>query len=322
MGDLLVVGVITRARPQMFGRLLDSFAKMKLPTDVEVEFVFAENADVLSVEHHVRELRKTTGCRCRLLAEPRIGIPFARNAVLDCAIGLNAQYLVFVDDDEWVPEDWLVQIYSSFVSSGNDLATGPILPRYTGSEPLNWLQQRLLEGVVGWYARSRNKNRNNLARGEAHRIGAATNNWICDLNFVRRTGLRFCEDIGLGGGSDTAFWRDLQKLGGSSTWIDDAPLYDTVPISRLTLVYQFKRGRDQAAAEWRRRERGGGIYMLLRSLPFIISNLFEGILRSILGLIASGPHLTFGLRRLGAAVGRASAVCGRYDAHYEKPHGN
>jgi len=322
MGELLVVGAITRARPQMFARLLASFAKVKRPEDVEVVFVFAENADVLNVEPLVTDLRKATGCSCRLLAEPQLGIPFARNAVLDCAIGLNAKYLIFVDDDEWVPEDWLVQFYSKFVALNNDLATGPILPQYIGNETLNWKQRRLLQGVVGWYARSRVKNRNNLARGEAHRIGAATNNWMCDLDFVRRTGLRFREEIGLGGGSDTAFWRDLQQLGGSSTWIDEAPLFDTVPVSRLTLSYQFKRGRDQTAAEWRRRGHGGGFYMLLRSLPFIIENLCVGMFLSIIGLIVSGPHLTFGLRKLGAAVGRFSAICGRYGAHYKKLHGS
>lgn len=322
MTETLVVGAITRARPQMFARLLASFSAMKLPSGVEVVFVFGENADVLSVEHEVEELGLATGCRSELLLEPRLGIPFARNTVLDRAVDLGARYLIFVDDDEWVPDDWLVQFYSGFSRSDNDLATGPILPHYVGDKALNWVERRLLQGVVLWYSRARTKNCRNLAHGESRRIGAATNNWICDLDFIRRTGLRFREDIGLGGGSDTAFWRDLQNLGGRSTWIDTAPLFDSVPTSRLTLSYQFKRGRDQTAAEWRRRERGGGAYMLLRSLPFIVRNLSAGIFRFVVGLIVPGPHLTFGLRRLGAAVGRISAICGRFGAHYDKLHGN
>ncbi|MCG3267598.1 glycosyltransferase family A protein [Yoonia sp. I 8.24] len=322
MTDVLVVGAITRARPEMFRRLLASFAAMKRPEGIEIVFVFAENAEALSIEHDAETLRDATGCQCELLIEPRLGIPFARNAVLSHAVERDAKYLVFVDDDEWVSEDWLVNLYKGFAVSGDNLATGPISPQYIEDQKLSWVQRRLIQGVTEWYARARTKNCRNVARGESHRIGAATNNWICDLDFVRRTGLRFDDDIGLGGGSDTAFWRDLQKLGGSSTWIDDALVFDTVPISRLSMSYQFKRGRDQTAAEWLRRKRGGGLTMFLRSLPFITNKATVGTFQSVYGLIIPGPHLTFGLRKLGAAFGRVSAVSGRYGAHYEKLHGS
>ncbi len=322
MTDVLVVGAITRARPEMFRRLLASFAKMKRPEGIEVFFVFAENAETLSIENDAQTLREATGCKCELLIEPRLGIPFARNAVLNHAVERGAKYLVFVDDDEWVSEDWLVNLYTGFAASGDNLATGPISPQYIGDIKLNWVQRRLMQGVSQWYARTRTKNCRNVARGESHRIGAATNNWICDLDFIRRTGLRFDQDIGLGGGSDTAFWRDLQKLGGTSTWIDDALVFDTVPNSRLTMSYQFKRGRDQTAAEWLRRKRAGGLFMLVRSLPFILNKATVGTFQSLYGLTILGPHLTFGMRKLGAAWGRVSAVSGRYGAHYENPHGN
>ncbi len=75
-------------------------------------------------------------------------------------------------------------------------------------------------------------------------------------------------------------------------------------------------------AEWRRRERDGPPAMSLRSLPFILGIFFVGILESFVGLIVSGPHLTIGLRKLGASVSRFSAIRGRYRAHYRELHGN
>ncbi|MDO6590694.1 hypothetical protein DS901_05450 [Loktanella sp. D2R18] len=171
MADILVVGAIPRARPEMFRRLLASFAAMKHPEGIEVVFVFAENAEALSIEHDVEILRDATGCLCDLLVEPRLCVPFARNAVLDHAVERDAKYLVFVDDDEWVSEDWLVNLYTRFAASGANLATGPISPQYIGDLKLNWVQKRLMKGVTQWYAHARTKNCRNAYATKATKLG-------------------------------------------------------------------------------------------------------------------------------------------------------
>lgn len=305
----------------MFARLLASFTRMSRPDDLTVIFVFAENAQHVSVEKTVADLQNRTGCPCEILAEPRLGIPFARNRVLDRALMLGADYLAFVDDDETVEPGWLDALWRGFKNSGYQLATGPVRPVYDCPQQLGPLEKRLLQGVQGWEERTRCKNLRNMARNETFRFGAATSNWICDLSFLRKTGLRFDESIGLGGGSDTAFWRDQLALGGRNCWIDDALVCEDVPRSRLTVRYQFRRGRDQAIAEWTRRKKGGGVRMWLRSMPLMTRCMFVGFVRVCVGLVLPGPNLVFGLRDLGKAVGRAKAINGGVSQHYSKVHG-
>lgn len=321
MKPAIVIGAVTRDRPAMFARLLQSFAAMNYPDDATIHFVFAENAPVPSVGAPVAELRGHTGCACELLAEPRLGIPFARNRVLDRALALGADYLVFVDDDEWVEPDWLIALWKGFRGGGYQLATGPVCPVYQGDGPLGMLQKRLLDGVIGWERRTQRKNLCNMARNQPFRIGAATNKWICDLAFLRRTGLRFDETIGLGGGEDTAFWRQLVALGGRNSWIDNAWVCEEVPRSRLSVGYQFRRGRDQAIAEWHRRKLGGGLWMWLRSLPLMTRCAVAGVVRICVGIVVPGPYLVFGLRDLGKAAGRAQAIRGGVSHHYRRVHG-
>ncbi|HSF64006.1 MAG TPA: hypothetical protein VLA78_06445, partial [Paracoccaceae bacterium] len=148
------------------------------------------------------------------------------------------------------------------------------------------------------------------------------NNWLCDLDFLRRTGLRFRDEIGLGSGSDTAFWRDLKALGGRSSWVADAPVYETMPLDRLTAGFQFRRGRNQALASWHRR--GGQVTpkAVLHLVPFVAGKLVLGTSRILLGLVWPSHGLALGLRSLGEAAGRLDGVMGRTNTAYKETTGH
>lgn len=319
---VIAVAAITRNRPRMFARLAETLAAVQVPPGVTVVHVFAENADATSVDASGAALAEATGRDCHLLAEPRLGIPFARNAVLDRALALGCTHLVFVDDDEWVTPDWLVRLWAGFQAAGVDLVTGPVIPVAPDGARLSLVERRILSGLVARHRKLLRERDVLLARGQRDRIGAATNNWLCDLAFLRRTGLRFREEIGLGSGSDTTLWKDLLALGGHSSWVRDAPVYETIPVDRLTMGFQFRRGRNQALASWQRRGSRATPGTILRSVPFVAGKVVLGLARVLTGLVLPGYGLALGLRSLGEAMGRLDGLRGQNNAAYRATTGD
>lgn len=54
--------------------------------------------------------KEANGCAIRILQTDVPGVSNARNMALN---SLNGQYVVFVDDDDWVSEDYLADLYST-----------------------------------------------------------------------------------------------------------------------------------------------------------------------------------------------------------------
>lgn len=62
--------------------------------------------------------------RIKVIHKENGGLSSARNAALDVMTG---QYLVFVDSDDWIPDDSLQTMYDALIRSGADMAIGNII---------------------------------------------------------------------------------------------------------------------------------------------------------------------------------------------------
>ncbi|MFN3970581.1 MAG: glycosyltransferase family 2 protein [Gemmobacter sp.] len=313
---LIAVAVITRDRPVMFARLLDALGGLDPPLGARVQFVLVENGPAFRHGAAARALERASGCRCHTLAEPRLGIPLARNAALDCALRIGATHLAFIDDDELPARDWLHQLWRGKAASDAALVSGPVLPTPEPGAALSLRGVRILAGLRRCAEMRAARNRMRAETGQDGGIVASTNNWLCDLAPLRAHGLRFRDEIGLSGGSDTAFWHDLRALGGQSAWVPGAVVTETLPASRLTLAAQLRRARHQTLDEWRRRIGAGHHRSALRSVPFILTNLIRGAVQLVLGLVVPVPHLAEGARHLGRGLGRLDGLRGRPGHHY------
>ena len=56
--------------------------------------------------------------------EPRAGIPAARNAALEAAKTLTPDSIVFIDNDEIAPPDWIARLHPCAVHYGADVTSG------------------------------------------------------------------------------------------------------------------------------------------------------------------------------------------------------
>ena len=107
----ICVGTITRNRPLMLKNLFESYARMQVPAGTSIRFVVVENNDQPTLSDVVETFRKRLPqSTVQYEVEPRLGIAFARNRVLDCALDAGDDLLTFADDDETVEPDWLVQL--------------------------------------------------------------------------------------------------------------------------------------------------------------------------------------------------------------------
>lgn len=316
----VAVAVCTRGRPEMLRATLRSLAALDLP-GIDCRFVVVENNDVQTVAPVVEELAGAVGSdRVTLRLEPRLGIAFARNHALETALDMGVDALAFIDDDEVAEPQWLAALMREARRRGLDLVGGPVglqaaPPDATAAERMVWR---------GLNARCRDieaRGRRLLARGRDDRVTITTGNWLADLGFIRRTGLRFDETLVLSGGEDTAFHRALREAGGKTGWTPDAVASESWPRERLTLGYQFRRARDQALARHRAKYPGRGPGAAAASAGIVLFKAAGGILRGLQSLFDRGASLVRAARAFGAAAGVIDALRGRNSRHYETVSG-
>jgi hypothetical protein len=71
---------------------------------------------------------------------------------------------------------------------------------------------------------------------------AAAGNLLLDLGQIRGLGVRFDETLGLAGGEDTLFSRQVVARGGVILWCNESETEDEVPVDRLTRQWALRRG--------------------------------------------------------------------------------
>lgn len=145
--------------------------------------------------------------------EPRPGIAAARNCVLDHALGASA--LVCVDDDEAPEPGWLQALVDSWLRWECAAVTGPVTSVFEGSAD-EWVRA---SGVFTMAVKPTG----------ATVPGADSGNLLLDLSVLRRHQVRFDEQFGLSGGSDTMLAHTLRSSGETIRWCQQALVAEYIP---------------------------------------------------------------------------------------------
>ena len=313
----ICVGTITRNRNNGLKQLIDSYSRMSLPVQCVVIFSVVENNSLLSVTDIVQSLEKIGRVYCE--PEPELGIPFARNRVLEISLRENCDYTTFVDDDETVEQDWLLSLLDEIQSRNLDLVGGPVALHELDSDA-KALNRSIWRGI-------NRRNEKVFKSAEDHRrnnvddkVFISTNNWMIDNKFLSRTNLRFDETLRFSGGSDTVFYRTARELGARTGWAPNAIVFETMPLTRLTFGYQYCRGRDQSIAAFRMKYPIVNLSVFLKSIIFIISKALTGLVLLLVAPLKRFVTLSAAARNFGLAVGRLKAIFGFQSTHYKKIH--
>jgi len=216
-GTLSVV-VLTYKRPHLLSAVLPELVGQLVELDaasaIAAELLVIDNDPAGSARPVVEAVASP---RIRYVAEHRRGIAAARNRALDETA--DRELIVFIDDDERVRPGWLVRLAETYA----DLRPAAVMGRVISEYP---------EGTDPWVVAG------DFLRRPRHRTGdtlaiAATNNLLLDRSFLSAIGLRFDETLGLSGGEDNLFTRQLVRAGGRIVWCDEAVLDDEWPADRL-----------------------------------------------------------------------------------------
>lgn len=210
----------------MLSRLVQSFQKLVIPADLQICLIVVENDTIANLQETLHALPSVPTHPVHYRWEPRLGIPIARNRCLDTAAELGATHIAFVDDDEWLPADWLVNIWSYYLQhEALSAIQGPVLSQLpAGVSPhfLDLFQRKPRETGT-----------------ELHMC--MTNNVLTSMAFFSTYQLRFDESRPLAGGTDSKLFRQARTLGARLLYCAESPVYEEVPAQRITYRWLSKR---------------------------------------------------------------------------------
>jgi succinoglycan biosynthesis protein ExoM len=299
----IFISACTFRREQGLTDLLHSFRDIRVPDDCELTVIIVDN-DVTNSSQAVFE-RETQDFPwpCRYVHEPEPGIPIARNRAITTA-GQEG-YLVFVDDDETVTEDWIVELWRVAKETQATFVQGPV--------------RMLVDDTAdNWWLRTLFFSQKSYVDG-AKRTESWSNNVLVDLQFIAENNCRFEDRLRYDGGSDTLFFQDIVRCGGTGAFAANAWVCEVQPAGRLTWKWavkrQFRYGSTRAMTVLLRKSRlEATLYCLVRGSAMAavgIGCLATAVLRGRLG-IANGVAL------LSRSAGILAGMVGRRTLEYAR----
>jgi hypothetical protein len=305
----IAVAALTYRRPELLRQLLAGLAALNRPAGADLLFVLVDNDPAASAR---AALLGSGLAGLHYVHEPRRGIPVARNRALDEARTLGADLLCFIDDDEVPDADWLERLLEAWRRTGAQLIGGPVevLPAPEGASA--W--QRFVNASLA--GRMRQKNRRTAAAAEAgRRFTVVTNNWLGDLGYFADKGVAFDETLLVTGGSDTMFHAHARRAGASTAWAADAVVRETMPLDRLTLRYQLKRGAMQSMQNFRLSSPRLTARAVAEAALMAPLRLLTGVLLLVIPIYGIASPV-IAVRSIGWALGRVAAIFGQKSKLY------
>lgn len=306
----------------MLANLLTSLSEITHPSSDDVSFLIVENNGQPSLNEVIDTFRNdVSGTEVAYFNEGTPGISAVRNAALNYAAEKGYDFLVFVDDDEWVEKDWLVKLLAERDRLDLDIIGSPVWP-FPFEPDLTLMQKVVWSGLKHSSLKSERKCKSKSSSGQGHKIKIATGSWMGRLSFFRETGLSFDQRYNLSGGEDWHLWAKAKSLGAKTGWACDAIVYEAVPTTRLTLSYHFRRNRDHNITEFAARYRENP-QKTLRGLPLKLTSRglkFLGALCAI--LFSGGRGLVSSATALGGLIGLLQGSVGTNANHYAKTTGS
>ena len=301
------VCVCTRDRPIMLNRALRSIINQEVFSNWNVSIVVANNSLENKPSTIIDEVQKESKFPIYLIDIETLGIPFARNAACEKALALNADWIIFMDDDEKALPGWLKAYDLALNRYESEVFTGPVHYVFPGDHA-NWLK---------------NDNPKLMQDGRTLRSAGTCNVMFSKNILTGNPPLRFDTNMALTGGSDTDFFTRYVHHGGKIVAVSNAIVREYVTDNRVRLIWRLKRQMQSSANRIYTHQK---IYphhqVVIRAYLEILKRLTYGSMR-----LVSSPFLLLrsyirakrsfyhGLRHYAKAYG---ILCGLLHKHYNQ----
>lgn len=216
----LVIGVCTFRRDSL-DLTLASIARQRAGP---IRVVVADNDETPKAEARVRAAGQRLGLELDYRHAPARNISVARNVCLDAA---DAEWLLFLDDDELAEPGWLDAMEREARAGRYDVVLGPVDAVYSDSAP-DWMRRGAFHSARP------------VVRGGRIDTGYSGNALI-RLDPVRRHAIRFDPALGRSGGEDLDFFYRLCDAGARIGFVEAARVLEPVPDGRANLRWLLTR---------------------------------------------------------------------------------
>jgi succinoglycan biosynthesis protein ExoM len=224
----IVICIPTYRRPAMLEQLLFSIFdnKMDMSLIKEMDIIIVDNDIEKSAETVVNSINEDIGRPGKLIYYnyPVKGLSNVRNELLNQAFLLNPDFIIFIDDDEFVTTNWANELIKSIVSNNADASMGPVIAKL--GEPVS--------KYISYFFRRKDHPDNSRV------FKFATGNLIMRRVSIEKFNVRVDNRFNSTGSEDSFFGIQLMKKGARVYWAAKAVVYETIPENRATLNWLIK----------------------------------------------------------------------------------
>ena len=225
----IAVCIPTYKRPVMFKGLILSISQVEINPALirELNILVVDNDKDKSAEAITLELseRLQGFLKIEYHSCPVKGLSNVRNELLTRSIDLKADYLAFVDDDEYVSPQWLNELLKTMITNKGDVIMAPVIAV---------LQPGVSRYLSCWFQKPFYVDNQRL---DHIRFG----NLLISSRSVTERNIRFDQRFNATGGEDSYFGHQMIEQGASVYWSAGAVIFETIPESRVRLNWLFKR---------------------------------------------------------------------------------
>jgi len=320
--SVICIGVCTIQRPELLEKCLLSLAAQEKPDDAKLYIVVVDNDSTPSSESIVARVRANCPHPTRYLHEPRRGIPVARNRVLEEAATLDADWVAFIDDDQFAAPTWIKASLEVARRDAADIVKARVNVIFP--EPLPF-----------WCIPVRVQPNNVEPDGPVQSRRAATFSGNGVLISARLTGLggyglRYNERLAVTGGEEREFCRAADRLGAVMVFSNSAVVTEEEHRSRCTYRRFAARGLTKGGRDVTlcRNERGypRALLKCLREVPLRtmhgILQLFVAPLFLPFDMNGFKHNALQGGRRISYAVGALGGLLSLEYGYYRQIDGH
>lgn len=223
----ITVCICTFNRVKLLGRLLDHLEQQRSDQQFTHSVAVVDNSPTESARSLVEERSNSSTLEIIYDTEPERNISLARNRTVRLSKG---DFIAFIDDDEFPPQDWLITLYNEITKSGADAILAPVRPHITAEVPKWLIDSKLLD-------RAEFPTGTRLLNSKYTRTG----NVLIKRDVFENPKDRFDPEYGVSGGGDAVFFRKAIEKGKIIQWCNEAIVYEEVPSDRCTASYYIKR---------------------------------------------------------------------------------
>lgn len=258
---LINICILTRQRPELLRECLRHTTEIAPPDNCEINISVIENDTEAHSKKTVEQIAEDTPIKIHYLLEPKRGIPVARNSAMRLSESINADYIAFIDDDEWPDKNWIKSAYDYCQSQGGDIVvSGNVVSQFPENTPdhIRELLQRKLRPT-----------------GEEPN-SCATNNVLFPIQLASVLKLQFDESNPLAGGTDTLFFAEAKARGVRVVKCAESIVFEKIPENRTSFTWISKRKYRAGITEYRRKRLAGS-----PAIKIVLSNLLTLLINAL-----------------------------------------